>query len=66
MRRTEKTQVSRRRFLRDSAAVGAGAAIVASAPASALDLAETGPAEPKARGYRLTEHIASYYRTAAE
>ena len=67
MKKQELKQKGRRKFLRSSAAAGAGAAIVASTPASALSLTEeTGQAEKESKGYRLTEHVSAYYKTAAE
>jgi len=67
MKKQELKQTGRRNFLRNSAFAGAGAAIVASAPASALTLAEeTGQTETGSKGYRVTEHVAAYYKTAAE
>jgi len=64
MKKQESKQSSRREFLRNSAVAGAGAAIVASSPAIALT--ESEQIEEKSRGYRVTEHIAAYYKTAAE
>mgnify|MGYP001816704040 CR=1 FL=1 len=67
MKKQELKQAGRRKFLHSSAAAGAGAAIVATTPASALALTEeTGHTEKKSKGYRLTEHISAYYKTAAE
>ena len=66
MKKQELKQKGRRKFLRSSAAAGAGAAIVASTPASALALTETEQAEKESKGYRLTEHVSAYYKTAAE
>ena len=66
MKKQQTKHSSRRKFLRDSAAVGAGAAIAASAPASAISLAEKDEAEDNNKGYRVTEHIAAYYKSAAE
>ena len=66
MKKQEMKQTGRRKFLRSSAAAGAGAAIVASTPASALALTETEQAEKKSKGYRVTEHVSAYYKTAAE
>lgn len=59
------TNTSRRKFM---AALGAsGAAVVAAAltdePAREKQVAGT-PDARKAEGYRLTEHIQEYYRTA--
>jgi F0F1-type ATP synthase membrane subunit c/vacuolar-type H+-ATPase subunit K len=59
---------SRRRFLRDSLALGAGAAGVAlTAGTAAAAVVEETPQQPEPaqkKGYRLTQHIADYYRTA--
>lgn len=67
MSKTERTQLSRRRLF---AGVGTAGALAATATALPL-LREAGPAEPVARtlpqpgdGYRLTEHVLQYYRTA--
>lgn len=55
----------RRRFLRDSAAVGAGIATTAALPGLvAAETEEQAVAETKQqKGYRLTPHIAAYYET---
>ena len=66
MKKQELKQTGRRNFLRSSAVASAGAAIVASTPASALALTETEQAEEKSKGYRVTEHVSAYYKTAAE
>lgn len=66
MKKQQPDQTSRRKFLRNSAVAGAGAAIAVSAPASAVSLTEEEKVEKKASGYRVTEHIAAYYKTAAE
>lgn len=67
MKKQEMKKTGRRSFLRNSALAGAGAAIVASAPASALTLTEEAEqAGPESKGYRVTKHVAAYYKTAAE
>lgn len=66
MKKQENKPSSRRKFLRDSAVAGAGAAMVASSPGSALTLTETEQVEKKSEGYRMTAHISAYYKTAAE
>ncbi|MDX1824513.1 MAG: hypothetical protein R3354_07330 [Thiohalomonadales bacterium] len=68
MKHDEKqTKLSRRTFLRGTLATGAGAAMVAAVPAvAAADTSEASidsDAQPK--GYRLTQHILDYYKTAA-
>ena len=66
MKKQPVITAGRRKFLYDSAVVGAGAAIVVSSPVSALNLTENEQDEKKAAGYRMTEHSAAYYKTAAE
>jgi nitrous oxide reductase len=66
MKKQETKRSSRRKFLRDSAVAGAGAAMVASSPGSAHTLTETEQDEKKSEGYRMTAHISAYYKTAAE
>jgi len=66
MKKQETKRTSRRKFLRDSAVAGAGAAMVASSPGSALTLTETEQDEKQSKGYRMTAHISAYYKTAAE
>ncbi len=58
------TRSSRRSFLRKSAIVGGGVAGAAALPGQTL-AAETIP-EPEtgSDGYRMTEHIAEYYKSA--
>jgi hypothetical protein len=57
---------SRRKFLRDAGATGGLAAVAASAPGIALAEAgaEDGGQKP-GEGYRLTQHILDYYKSAA-
>ncbi|MCP5413555.1 MAG: twin-arginine translocation signal domain-containing protein [Chromatiaceae bacterium] len=62
----QQVSQSRRKFLRDAGVSGGIVAVAATTPAVAL--AETGEvsAGDKPRdGYRLTEHILAYYKTAA-
>lgn len=57
---------ARREFLRGTVAAGAGAALAAALPATAEAAPETAsPAKEEKQGYRLTPHIAAYYKTAA-
>lgn len=67
-KQNHETSESRRRFLRASLATGAGAAAVAvttgEVAASTADSASA-DSQAKDKGYRLTQHVADYYRTAA-
>jgi hypothetical protein len=57
--------VSRRHFLRGALTASVGAVAVAAAPASiAKPIADELHSKTK-KGYRLTSHIAQYYKTAA-
>ena len=64
MKKEQAKQSGRRKFLQQSAV--AGAAIAASSTASALTLAEVEQAEQESKGYRVTEHVLAYYRSAAK
>lgn len=58
----------RRDFLRGSiaaAATGIAASTAAGTSIAALAEMEAGPEPAKKEGYRLTKHIADYYRSAA-
>lgn len=62
----DKVSESRRRFLRDAGLCSGAAAVAAGAPGIALaeereDAGGTKPTE----GYRLTQHILDYYKSAA-
>ncbi|NML62754.1 formate dehydrogenase [Massilia sp. RP-1-19] len=64
---TDTPDESRRSFLkaaRGAGALGVLAAAAASGAAEAAPQPEQTPAAPDARGYRVTEHIQKYYRTA--
>ena len=67
MSKAEVQDDKRREFLRGSALLGAGAAVVAGAPAVAATEETSVEATPetKPKGYRLTKHISAYYRSAA-
>ena len=68
MSKSEIQNDKRREFLRGSALLGAGAALVAGTPAVASTTDEVSveaALEKKPQGYRLTKHISAYYRTAA-
>lgn len=63
-------KISRRTFLTGGAIIGASAAAVAIAPnvavaASDVQKDEAGKENKKDEGYRLTQHIADYYKSAA-
>lgn len=57
---------SRRDFLGKGAILGASAVAVAALPnvASAIETPELGIETKKEEGYRLTQHIADYYKSA--
>jgi hypothetical protein len=57
------TDSSRRKFLQGAAGAGAGVAIVAAVPA-AVSAADETPKGDKPEGYRLTQHILDYYKSA--
>jgi hypothetical protein len=56
---------NRRKFLRNTAAAGAGAALTAALPGVASSATEeaSGDGPQRQKGYRLTPHIAAYYKT---
>ena len=59
--------LGRRKFLSGSAILGASAVAVAIAPNAAVAASkhEAKPENKKEEGYRLTKHIADYYKSAA-
>jgi hypothetical protein len=63
----KQTSESRRAFLRGTVATGAGAAVAATVPGVAVAATSDTSPEPdtKQKGYRLTQHILDYYKTAA-
>ncbi|WP_164513379.1 twin-arginine translocation signal domain-containing protein [Thiosocius teredinicola] len=63
----DKVSQSRREFLRNAGKTGGLAAAAAVAPGAALAGTQDAPTEePKAKdGYRLTQHILDYYKSAA-
>ena len=60
-----ETDKGRRQFLRAGAAAGVGAVATVSLPAQASAGPEEAP-EQEPKGYRLTDHILAYYRSAAD
>lgn len=62
----QQVSQSRRKFLRDAGVSGGIAAVAATAPTVALaETGDVGAGEKPREGYRLTEHILAYYKTAA-
>ena len=57
-------RTSRRSFLRKGALVGGGVAAATALPGQALAAEEIPEAEAGNDNYRMTEHIAEYYKTA--
>ena len=64
-REQEKADLKRRKFLRGSLATGAGVAAVAVAPGQAMAEATREEESKENKGYRLTEHVLAYYKSAA-
>jgi hypothetical protein len=61
-----QTSLSRRKFLRNTAITGGVAAASVTAPGIATaDSSETTGEERPREGYRLTQHILDYYKSAA-
>ena len=64
----KQTDQQRREFLRGSLATGAGAVIVAAAPAAVAVSGSPESADPSAKsgaGYQLSQHVLDYYKTCA-
>jgi len=68
VKKTQSTKTqersSRRSFLRKSALIGGGVASAATLPGQALAAEEVIEPEVKNDNYRMTEHIAEYYKSA--
>lgn len=64
----QETIQSRRRFLKGLAVAGGSAALAATASAAATDVEEKADVaestSSKQSGYRETDHVRAYYRTA--
>ena len=61
-----QTSLSRRKFMRDAAISGGVAAASVAAPGLATaDTAEPAGDDHPKEGYRLTQHILDYYKSAA-
>ena len=68
MSKSDKHDSDRRAFLRGGAAVGAAAGLVATAPAVASTEIEADvetEVKPVRKGYRVTKHVAAYYKNLA-
>ncbi|WP_022951013.1 hypothetical protein [Leucothrix mucor] len=66
MSKPEAHDSKRRAFLRGSVAAGAGATLVATGTATASPeptIEVTKEEKPARKGYRVTDHVAAYYRT---
>lgn len=63
----KQTSQSRRIFLRGTVLTSAGAAVATAVPGVAVASVAEAESEPggKPKGYRLTQHIVDYYKTAA-
>lgn len=62
--KSDQSRVSRRQFLKDSAAVGTAAAAVAMTGNAVATEEEAPAAEPKKKGYQRTAHVEAYYKSA--
>ncbi len=66
MKKYAEAKISRRQFISSGAILGAGAVVAVAIPNTALAIQETPKVEnKKEEGYRLTQHIADYYKSAA-
>jgi len=62
----QQVSQSRRKFLRDASVTGGIAAVAAGAPGMVLaETAGEGGEQKPSEGYRLTQHILDYYKSAA-
>lgn len=67
LKKYAEAKISRRKFLSGGAILSASAVAVAIAPNVAVAAAKAEPKveNKKEEGYRLTEHVAEYYKSAA-
>ncbi len=66
MKKYAEAKISRRQFLSSGAAIGATAVAAVAIPNAALANEEVPVVEnKKEEGYRLTQHIADYYKSAS-
>ncbi|HEX4879187.1 MAG TPA: twin-arginine translocation signal domain-containing protein [Limnobacter sp.] len=65
MKNPEQPKLARRQFLvgAGAGAVAAGAALVASKQPELVEQTMAAGAEKKSKGYQLSEHVKTYYRT---
>jgi len=59
-----KIDKNRRNFIQGAAGAGVGTALAAALPGAAM-ASEQSVEDKKPQGYRLTQHILEYYKTAA-
>lgn len=65
MKKYAEAKISRRQFLSSGAALGATAVAAVAIPNAALATEVPVVENNKEEGYRLTQHIADYYKSAA-
>ena len=66
MKKYSEAKISRRQFISSGIVLGAGAITAVALPNAAMAAQEIPEAEnKKEEGYRLTQHIADYYKSAA-
>lgn len=68
MKKYAEAKISRRKFLSGGALLGAGAVATLTLPATTVAASKHEPNledNKKEEGYRLTQHIADYYKSAA-
>jgi len=67
MKKYAEAKISRRQFISSGVILGAGAITAVALPNAAIAAQEIPEAEntKKEEGYRLTQHIADYYKSAA-
>jgi len=65
MKKYAEVKINRRQFLSSGAAIGATALAAVAIPNAALAAEVPVVENKKEEGYRLTQHIADYYKSAA-
>ncbi len=63
--KSKQVDSKRRQFLKQASTLGAGAAVAVTSPAAIAATQEKEEKEVQAEGYRLTQHILDYYKSAA-